>query len=115
MYEARVNNGYVRYAWYPHWNWDGGNDFPITANTWTHVTVTYDGNEQVLFKDGLQVYRRDQTGSIGSNSNKLLIGARGSNTPYNFFGGMIDEVKIYDRALSFSEIQAIVSESRICP
>jgi hypothetical protein len=45
----------------------------------------------------------------------LLIGARGSGSPHNFFGGMLDEIKIYDRALSRSEILAIVNETRTCP
>ena len=115
LYEARVTGGYVNYAWQPYWYWVGGTTFPVTANSWSHITVTYDGTEQVLFKDGVQVYRRDQTGAMGSNSSKLLIGARGSTSPHNFFGGMIDEVKIYDRALSRSEITAIVDESRTCP
>ncbi len=116
LYEARVLSGYVRYAWRPHWYWDGGTSFPISVDTWTHVTTTYEGTEQVLYKDGVQVYRRDETGgAIGSNSSKLLIGARGSGSPRNFFGGMIDEVKIYDRALSQSEIMAIVNETRTCP
>lgn len=116
LYEARVYSGYVRYAWRPHWYWDGGNAFPISVDTWTHVTTTYDGAEQVLFKDGVQVYRRDETGgAMGSNSNKLLIGARGSSSPRNFFGGMIDDIRIYDRALSRSEIQAIVGETATCP
>ena len=116
LYEARVNSGYVQYAWRPHWFWVGGTSFPITANTWTHVTTTYDGAEQVLFKDGVQVYRRDETGgAIGSNSSKLLIGARGSASPFNFFGGMIDDVRIYDRALSHSEVLSIVGETQICP
>jgi prepilin-type N-terminal cleavage/methylation domain-containing protein len=116
LYEARVASGYVRYAWRPHWYWDGGSSFPISVNTWTHVATTYDGSEQVLFKDGIQVFRRDETGgAIGSNSSKLLIGARGHTSPRNFFGGMIDEVRIYDRALSQSEIQTIVGETHTCP
>ena len=115
LYEARVSGGYVNYAWQPYWYWVGGATFPVTANSWSHITVSYDGTEQVLFKDGVQVYRRDQNGAMGSNSSKLLIGARGSTSPHNFFGGMIDEVKIYDRALSRSEITAIVNESRTCP
>lgn len=116
LYEARVSGGYVHYAWRPHWYWDGGTSFPISPDTWTHVTTTYEGSEQVLYRNGIEVYRRDETGgAIGTNNNKLLIGARGSNSPRNFFGGMIDEVKIYDRALSQSEIIAIVNETRTCP
>ena len=116
LYEARVSGGYVNYAWRPYWYWVGGTSFPVTANAWTHVATTYEGNEQVLFKNGLPVYSRAETGgSVGSNSSKLLIGARGSSSPYNFFGGMIDEVRIYDRALSHSEILSMVSETRTCP
>jgi prepilin-type N-terminal cleavage/methylation domain-containing protein len=116
LYEARVHSGYVRYAWRPHWYWDGGSSFPIDTDTWTHIATTYDGTEQVLFKNGVQVYRRDETGgAIGSNNNKLLIGARGSNSPRNFFGGMIDDLRIYDRALSHSEILTIVGETQTCP
>ena len=114
LYETRVNGGYVNYAWRPHWAWDGGSTFPITADTWTYVTTVYDGTKQILYKDGVQVYLRDQTGSMGSNSSKLLIGARGSGSPSNFFGGMIDEVKIYNRALSENEIMADMGEIRNC-
>jgi len=114
LYETKVDGGYVQYAWQPHWAWDGGTSFPVTADTWTYVTTVYDGSEQILYKDGVQVFSRDQTGAIGSNSSKLLIGARGSASPRNFFGGMIDEVKIYNRALAENEIKADMEETRDC-
>ena len=114
LYEARVSNGYVHYAWRPHWAWDGGNSFPISADTWTYVTVVYDGHRQILYKDGQEVFSRAQSGDMGSNSSKLLIAGRGSSNPRNFFGGMIDEVKIYDRALAENEIVQDMNESRDC-
>ncbi|MCP3876745.1 MAG: LamG domain-containing protein, partial [Desulfobacteraceae bacterium] len=107
-------NGYVHYAWRPHWYWDGGTAFTISANTWTYVTLVYDGYYQTLYKDGVQVYSREQTGSMGSNSSKLLIGARGSGNPRNFFGGKIDEVRIYDRGLAENEIVTAMNETREC-
>lgn len=114
LYEARVSGGYLNYAWQPHWAWDGGTSFLVTADTWTYVTTVYDGSQQILYKDGVQVYSRPQTGAIGSNSSKFLIGARGSASPYNFFGGMIDEVKIYNRALAENEIKVDMEETRDC-
>jgi prepilin-type N-terminal cleavage/methylation domain-containing protein len=114
LYEARVSGGYVNYAWQPHWAWDGGTSFPVTADTWTYVTTVYDGTRQTLYKDGVQVYYRSQTGAIGSNSSKFLIAARGSGSPSNFFGGMIDEVRIYNRALSDSEIRTDMTVTRTC-
>ncbi|MBW1612449.1 MAG: prepilin-type N-terminal cleavage/methylation domain-containing protein [Deltaproteobacteria bacterium] len=114
LYETRVNGGYIQYAWQPHWAWDGGTSFPVTADTWTYVTIVYDGFEQILYKDGVRVYSRPQTGAIGTNSSKLLIGARGSASPRNFFGGMVDEVKIYNRALAENEIKSDKDETRDC-
>ena len=114
LYEARISGGYLNYAWRPHWAWDGGTSFPVTADTWTYATTAYDGTRQILYKDGVQVYSRSQTGAIGSNGNKLLIGARGSGSPYNFFGGMVDEIKIYNRALAENEIKADMDETRDC-
>ena len=114
LYEAQVRNGYLQYAWQPHWAWDGGTSFPVTANTWCHMVTLYDGTRQIVFKDGVQVYNREQTGVIGSNSNKFLIGARGNTSPRHFFGGKIDELRIYDRALSDSEIKAIFDGPNPC-
>ncbi|MCP3952632.1 MAG: LamG domain-containing protein, partial [Desulfobacterales bacterium] len=114
LYEARVSGGYFQYAWQPHWAWDGGAAFPVTAGEWTYVTTLYDGASQVLFKNGVQVFSRDQAGAMGQNSNSLRIGARGTTTPRNFFGGMIDEVKVHNRALAENEIKANMAATRSC-
>lgn len=109
LYEVAVQSGYLRYAWRPHWNWDGGTSFPVSSNTWYYVAVTYDHSTQRMYKNGVQVYSRSQTGDIGSNSNVLSIGARGVNSSggsgYNIFPGEIPITKIYNRALTADEIQ----------
>ncbi len=114
LYQARVRNGYVTYRWRPAWTWYGGTSFSVIADTWSYVTVVYDGFEQVFYKDGAQVFSRSQTGAMGSNSNKLLIGGERSGSPRNFFGGTIDEVKIYNRAIAENEIKADMDETRDC-
>ncbi len=114
LYEARVSGGYVNYAWQPHWAWDGGTAFPVTAGEWTYVTSMYDGASQVLFKNGVQVYSRAQAGAMGQNANKFRIGARGTTTPYSFFSGQIDEFKVYNRALAENEIKADMAATRAC-
>jgi prepilin-type N-terminal cleavage/methylation domain-containing protein len=114
LYEGRVSNGLLTYAWQPHWSWDGGSTFSVAVDTWTYMTSVYDGHQQILYKDGVQVYARPQAGAIGSNSSKLLIGARGNTSPQNFFGGMIDEVRMYDRALAENEIKADMEATRDC-
>ena len=105
LYEAKIQNGKFYYAWQPHWNWDGG--VSLNANEWTHFVVTYDHNEQKIYKNGVLAYSRTQTGNIGSNTSKLLIAARGNTSPHNYFSGDIDELKIYKYALSDSSISDI--------
>jgi glucose/arabinose dehydrogenase/chitodextrinase len=72
-------------------------------NTWTHVALTYDGSLLRLYVNGNLVASQPASGTIQTNSSPLRIGG---NVPYGeFFGGLIDEVRIYNRALSQAEIQ----------
>ncbi len=114
LYEARVLNGQLQYAWRPHWVWDGGNSFAVAADTWSHFTIVYDGRRQTLYKDGAQVFSRSQSGAIGANSNPLRIGARGTITPFNFYGGLLDELRLYRRALAVNEIEGLVTADHAC-
>jgi len=84
---------------------EAGNKLPL--NTWTHVATTFDGTQLRLFVNGTQVGSKITTGSIVSSSDSLRIG---SNAIWGeYFKGQIDEVRIYNSALSASEIQADMS------
>lgn len=113
LYEAAVIDGYFKYAWKPHWNWDGETSFPVVTNTWYHVVITYDGVNQIVYKDGDEVYRRPQTGDMGSNNKSFLIGARESDNPRSFFDGNIDELKIFKTALAANQVQTIYDNENL--
>jgi hypothetical protein len=76
----------------------------LVAGSWTHLAATYDGTWQRLYINGVEVAQRVQTGLIASSSSALRIG--GDSVWKQYFQGRIDEVRIYNRALSVSEIQA---------
>ena len=77
----------------------------LPLNTWTHVAATYDQINLRLYINGVQVASRAQTGAIQSTlQSTLSIGGDGINGTY--YAGDIDEVRIYNRALSLGEIQA---------
>jgi hypothetical protein len=77
----------------------------LTVNTWTHLAATYDGTTQRLFVNGVQVATRATTGAIRASTGVLRIG--GNNIWTNeWFAGLIDEVRIYNKALTATEIQA---------
>jgi hypothetical protein len=77
----------------------------LPTNTWTHLSATYDGASLRLYVNGVQVGSRSVSGAIVASSSPLRIGG---NAVWGdeFFAGLIDEVRIYDRALSASEIQS---------
>jgi concanavalin A-like lectin/glucanase superfamily protein/fibronectin type III domain protein len=78
----------------------------LTSYTWTHLAATYNGSTQRLYVNGVQVAYRNQTGSMQTSGGVLRIGGNGVTGWGHFFRGRIDEVRIYNRALTALEIQA---------
>jgi glucose/arabinose dehydrogenase len=76
----------------------------LALNTWSHLAVTYDGSVLRIFVNGTQEGSRNVNGSILTSAGALRIG--GNSVWGEFFSGRIDEIRIYNRALSASEIQA---------
>ncbi|MBF0197072.1 MAG: LamG domain-containing protein [Planctomycetes bacterium] len=73
----------------------------LPANTYTHVGITYDGNVMNYYINGSQVRRQTVTADFTLTSDNLLIGGDGVS---RYFDGHLDEVKIFGRGLSASEM-----------
>ncbi|MHC4462499.1 MAG: LamG domain-containing protein [Planctomycetota bacterium] len=80
---------------------------PITIGDWIHVATTFDLKTVKLYFDGIEDGSQSAVGTIQNSDTTLLIGAvfTGGGIRENF-KGLIDEVAIYNRALSAEEIQA---------
>ena len=76
-------------------------------NTWTHLAFTYDGATEKLYVNGVLVTSRAQTGAISAANGVLHIG--GDSVWGEHFQGLIDEVRVYNRALTAAEIVADMS------
>ena len=75
----------------------------LAANTWSYLTETYDGSTLRLYVNGTQVASTAHTGAISTSTNPLQIG--GDSLYGQFFAGLIDEVRVYNVALSAAQIQ----------
>src|SRR5207244_1303537 len=75
----------------------------LGLNTWTHLAATFDGATVRLYVNGAETVSQVQTAALTPTAGTLQIGAD-SYTGENF-AGRIDEVRIYNRALSAAEIQ----------
>jgi glucose/arabinose dehydrogenase/chitodextrinase len=81
----------------------------LPLNTWSHLASTYDGATLRLFVNGAQVGSLATAGAISVSNGELWIG--GNNVWPEFFAGLIDEVRIYNRALSAAEITTDMNTS----
>jgi hypothetical protein len=76
----------------------------VNDGQWHHIVGTYDDPVVKVYIDGVEENTMTQSSCLtGSTVGGLTIGQRGSA---NMIGGIIDEVRIYDRALTESEILA---------
>jgi hypothetical protein len=76
---------------------------PLPVDRWSSLAVTYDGATLRMYVNGRRVSSRAVTGTVESPQTPLWIGG---NEPYGeHFDGLIDEVRVYDRALSEAEIR----------
>ena len=77
---------------------------PLPINAWTFLAATYDAvNGLSLFVNGTQVGHIAGNGNMVTSIGPLRIG--GNSLFGEYFSGIIDNVRIYDRALNQTEIQ----------
>jgi chitodextrinase len=74
----------------------------LTLNTWTFLAATYDGTTLRMYVNGTQVGTKTINGSIFTTADPLHIGGDWSG---EMFTGSIDNVRVYNRALTASQIQ----------
>ncbi|CAN5826136.1 hypothetical protein BH23ACT10_BH23ACT10_39400 [soil metagenome] len=74
----------------------------LSAGQWRHLAVTYDGASVQLYIDGQTAGSQSTSGLVTTSDGALRIG--GTTLANEYFGGTIDDVRIYNRALSAGEI-----------
>ena len=92
--------------------WDGDDTLALdsgitpTQNTWYHLALTWDGTTSTLYVDGIEKASGSQSSPApDSLSRDFIIGAAWNGSSWSV-NGLIDEVRIYDRALSEKEVWA---------
>jgi hypothetical protein len=97
--EAFITNGKwtYRYAY-------GSEQLPLHA--WSHIAVTSDGDKMRFYVNGELVNTRAGANVLAGGGVPLQIGGNESLTSPDFFKGLIDEVRIYNRALDAGEVAA---------
>jgi len=75
----------------------------VTDDTWHHVALVYDGSYKIIYIDGMEDARVASTGLINVSTYPLWIGNNSQQTVRQLIG-LVDDVRIYSRALSLDEV-----------
>lgn len=82
---------------------------PLVAGIWNHIVLTYDGSKARLYRNADEAVVNDSNGKLVSvNSGTTFIGSNDGAS--SFMDGEIDDIKIYNHALSETEIVALYNE-----
>ena len=71
----------------------------ITDGQWHRIGFVWDSSNRTLYVDSLAV-AQDMQDSLGGSGNGLYIGTGKAMAPGTYFSGLIDEIRIYNRAIS---------------
>lgn len=127
-----VNSDFIVTGDYFGWGFRGESkqwwipfDHSALLNQWSHVTVIYNGGSKsdpasvVFFINGVQLNGTPYNpGAVGGSCNDNAIGSDVSAAPCEGtlapFQGFMDEVQIFNRVLSQTEVQQIITKANTC-
>jgi len=85
----------------------------LTANTWYYVAGTYDGSQLRLYVNGTLRASVAASGAMADNGLNVNIGSLTNGGGY--FKGLLDEVRLYGRALTAQEVLALYAANAPSP
>lgn len=84
-----------------------------STGTWQHAAVTFDGGTILLYLNGSEVGSGSFSGDVQAGSEPLELGRRQDGISY--LAGDMDDARIYERALSPPEIEALANRTETSP
>jgi hypothetical protein len=111
MYRMIANPDYIGAA-FNNWNTAMSAAQTTPLNTWHHVATVFNGSTVRYFYDGAYVGSQPMVMTITADNRPLTIGA---DTPgiFEIFNGKIDDVCIYNRALSDADILQLKNQTTV--
>lgn len=116
LQKGNTDNQYRLMAEFGNFAWDIANVGRLEAahppaNQWVHIAAIYDGERMVLYYDGVEVAARAASGAIPVTTSPLHLGTKtAASGALNHLDGMLDQVRLYGRALSTEEVAALAAE-----
>ena len=109
-YDLRILNNDRIQLW-----WKNGTDQAIHAPTripddeWHHVAAIYNGTTVSIYVDGVLSASENRTPPVDTDES-FFIAAAGKNSPVQYFRGNIDEVRVWDTALTVDQLRFVMNQ-----
>ncbi len=87
---------------------DSGDGNELVEGFWWYVTMVHDGEDDIIYVDGVETNRVPAPGTLNSTARPLGMGNNNVDGG-QYFNGALDEVKIYNKALTAEEIANLYS------
>jgi len=82
----------------------------VDIQKWTLITITYDGKSVKMYRDKQLIKSELISTRLITSSQPLYIGYAYFMAKDNFFKGVFDDMRIYNKALSYAEIEDLYDE-----
>lgn len=93
---------------------DSGDGKVLVPGQWKHLVFVHNGTQDKIYFDGAKVAEKNVAGTLNKTTRPLGIGFNPIDTA-NYFNGSLDEVQIYNRALTDAEIAALYAQQATAP
>ena len=108
-YNLYLNGGKVHFRMFANGNvWVEPGD-TVPTDSWSHLAAVYDGSKMMVYIDGAIKGEANQNGNVTTNQVKFSIGAS-SNCGGRGFDGTLDEIAVFNIALTEDEINDVMTK-----
>ncbi len=80
-----------------------GMDTSLALNQWSHLAIVFNGSQALFYVNGALVSSKPLPASLTARGRLMRVGADAD--PWQFYRGLLDNVRIYNRTLTASEVQ----------
>jgi hypothetical protein len=79
----------------------------LPLNQWSHLAIVFSGTQVQFYVNGVLVSTKTMSATLTARGNQLRLGA--DNNTQQFFKGLVDDVRVYNRTLTAAEVQSDMS------
>lgn len=101
--------------WHNNVSWDTGITLTNVSNAWHHIGIIYSGTTVTSYLDGVQVSSATFATAPNTGNGHLNIGVDRTQDANYVWNGLIDELFIFDKAITAGNMTTLYNQTRPCP